>query len=263
MSLNTFVENEIIMAKSNLGQAFVKSLVRQVGRDAGKVVSNKAFGDAHSTPIRMVQSADTSAQFSGKRRSYRHDLDRVVNGDLPSTPASAKKSIVTLENAFIEFANGLMPLGNAHKVEALRNWTDKSLDFIGDVLKIVDKPDVQELAQDLVKTLTDLKAQTKERLAAMEMPKSDGLGQKKKVARIVFWSGMAAALLPGLFVDPSAGGVGAEAMDAGSGVTSIVGFGVLVIIVGIVLLRRSKKARVAHENAITNIEGMKTVAASW
>ena len=85
------------MAKSNLGQTFIKSLVRQVGRDAGKVVSNKAFKDAHATPIRMVQSADTSAQFSGKRRTYRHDLDRVVNGDLPSTVGSAKKNLVNLK----------------------------------------------------------------------------------------------------------------------------------------------------------------------
>ncbi len=68
-----------------------------MSRDAGKVVSNKTFGDAHSTPIRMVQSADTSAQYSVRRRTYRHDLDRVVNGDLPSTEGSAKKNIVKLE----------------------------------------------------------------------------------------------------------------------------------------------------------------------
>lgn len=248
------------MGKSNLGQTFIKSMVRQVGRDAGKVVSNKAFGDSHATPIRMVQSSDTSPQFSGKRRSYRHDLDRVVNGDLPSTAASAKKSIVTLENAFVEFANGLMPLGNAHKVEVLKNWTDKSLDYIGDVLKIVDKPDVNELAQDLVTTLTNLKAQTKENLASMEMPGDDGLGKKRLIARVVFWVGMSLTLLPGVFSD-SADVANAEEVSSAS--TSLVGFGVLVVIVGSILMRRSKKARTAYENAKANIQGMKAIAASW
>ena len=248
------------MGKSSLGQTFIKSMVRQVGRDAGKVVSNKAFGDSHATPIRMVQSSDTSPQFSGKRRSYRHDLDRVVNGDLPSTPASAKKSIVTLENAFIEFANGLMPLGNAHKVEVLKNWTNKSLDYIGDVLKIVDKPDVKELAQELVTTLTNLKAQTKEKLASMDMPSDDGLGQRRMVARSVFWVGMALTLLPGVFADSTEVVNGEEVASAS---TSFVAFGVIVVIVGAVLLRGSKKARTAHENAKANIQGMKAVAASW
>ncbi len=39
---------------SNLGKGFVRSAVNQVGRDAGRVVSNQTFGDAHSTPIRGV-----------------------------------------------------------------------------------------------------------------------------------------------------------------------------------------------------------------
>lgn len=36
--------------------SFIKSAVNQVGRDAGKVVSNQVFKDAHSTPIRNVNS---------------------------------------------------------------------------------------------------------------------------------------------------------------------------------------------------------------
>ena len=167
------------MAKSNLGQTFIKSLVRQVGRDAGKVVSNKAFKDAHATPIRMVQSADTSAQFSGKRRTYRHDLDRVVNGDLPSTVGSAKKNLVKLENALEDFLNGMMPIGNAEEITIMKNWIDKSLDYIGDVLKIVDKPDVKALADDLVKTIQGIKKQTKEKVSEMEIPIDESIPKKK------------------------------------------------------------------------------------
>ena len=120
------------MAK-NLGDLFVKSVVRQVGRDTGKVISNKVFKDAHSTPIRIV-SPDTSPQFSGTRRKYRHELDRVVNGDLPSTKGKAKKQIVALENAYEEFVSsmsfptwrGLLPY----------HWSNKSLDYLDDVVRI-------------------------------------------------------------------------------------------------------------------------------
>lgn len=39
---------------SQLGKDFVRSAVRQVGRDGGKIISNKIYGDAHSTPVRNV-----------------------------------------------------------------------------------------------------------------------------------------------------------------------------------------------------------------
>lgn len=38
----------------NLAKGFVRSAVNQVGRDGGRVVSNKAYGDKHSIPIRHV-----------------------------------------------------------------------------------------------------------------------------------------------------------------------------------------------------------------
>lgn len=38
----------------NLGKSFIRSAVNQIGRDAGKVVSNQVYGDAHSTPHRVV-----------------------------------------------------------------------------------------------------------------------------------------------------------------------------------------------------------------
>ena len=39
---------------SNLGKGFIRSAVNQVGRDTGKLVSNRIYGDSHSTPIRNV-----------------------------------------------------------------------------------------------------------------------------------------------------------------------------------------------------------------
>ena len=43
------------MAKQSMGEKFISSAVRQVGRDLGKTVSNELFGDAHSTPVRHIK----------------------------------------------------------------------------------------------------------------------------------------------------------------------------------------------------------------
>ena len=41
---------------NELAKGFVRSAVNQVGRDAGRVVSNNIYGDAHSIPHRNVSS---------------------------------------------------------------------------------------------------------------------------------------------------------------------------------------------------------------
>tara|TARA_R110000823_G_scaffold314507_2_gene443830 strand:- start:365 stop:874 length:510 start_codon:yes stop_codon:yes gene_type:complete len=41
---------------NNLAKGFVRSAVNQVGRDGGKVISNKVYGNSHSTPINIAGS---------------------------------------------------------------------------------------------------------------------------------------------------------------------------------------------------------------
>lgn len=41
---------------SQLGKDFVRSAVKQVGRDGGKIISNHVYGDAHSTHVREIRS---------------------------------------------------------------------------------------------------------------------------------------------------------------------------------------------------------------
>lgn len=62
----------------NLAKGFVRSAVNQVGRDGGKVISNKVYKNSHSTPIRIVGSsnAGTNTETSEDSGSYnsRQDL---------------------------------------------------------------------------------------------------------------------------------------------------------------------------------------------
>lgn len=46
-----------------LGKGFIRSAVNQVGRDTGKIISNKIYGDAHATPIRNVGQSTSGTYF--------------------------------------------------------------------------------------------------------------------------------------------------------------------------------------------------------
>lgn len=181
------------MAK-NLGEVFIKSVVRQVGRDTGKVISNKVYKDAHSTPIRMV-SSDTSPQFSGTRRKYRHDLDRVVNGDLPSTKAKAKKQIVALENAYEAFVKG-MTISDLDSLLAFKNWSLKSIDFIDDVSKIVAHEEVAALASEVKGTIEGAMKSAIDAANSMEMPSEEELMKPRSRARKIFFIGLGLLFVP-------------------------------------------------------------------
>ena len=60
----------------NLGKTFTRSLVREVGRNYGKAISNSLLGDKHSTPIRMVSNSDVSRK---RGRIFENDFDKSVN----------------------------------------------------------------------------------------------------------------------------------------------------------------------------------------
>lgn len=62
----------------NLAKGFVRSAVNQVGRDGGKVISNRLYGDAHSVPHRSI-NGNGQPEFIGMEakeiRTERYDGD--------------------------------------------------------------------------------------------------------------------------------------------------------------------------------------------
>lgn len=174
---------------NNLAKTFIRSVVRQVGRDSGKVISNKVFGDAHSTPIRMVRNVDTSPLTSDKgRRKYRHSLDRVVNSDLPATKATGKKALVTLENAFQEFISENKKVTNENELEYLFAWIEKAEDFIEDVTRIVDAEEVKIIAKEVLSGIVEQKKQLFSALDSMEAPQKPDLTVKRLISWLILLS---------------------------------------------------------------------------
>jgi hypothetical protein len=60
-----------------LASTFTNSIVREIGRNYGKSISNNRLGDSHSTPVRMVQGGQTD--ITRKRgRIYENKLDEYL-----------------------------------------------------------------------------------------------------------------------------------------------------------------------------------------
>lgn len=72
----------------NLAKGFVRSAVNQVGRDGGKVISNKLYKDSHSTPVRVVGSS------SGEINSEPADYSSSFNSRVDLTEAGYKAELL-------------------------------------------------------------------------------------------------------------------------------------------------------------------------
>lgn len=57
----------------NLAKGFVRSTVNQVGRDTGRVISNKIYGDKHSSPVRGIAYSDGNY--------YNEDSNELISPD--------------------------------------------------------------------------------------------------------------------------------------------------------------------------------------
>ena len=60
----------------SLGKTFTNSIVREIGRNYGKSISNSIMGDKHSTPIRVTGSRGGS---SGSSRTVKSKIDKALD----------------------------------------------------------------------------------------------------------------------------------------------------------------------------------------
>lgn len=108
----------------NLAKGFVRSAVNQVGRDAGKVVSNQIYGDAHSTPHRAVGSSYSSPQGTPVNNDLGLDFDeqRIIPREPTSITAAwcyvLLACIFSLFGGIALIYNGNKKLKNRHLVKA-------------------------------------------------------------------------------------------------------------------------------------------------
>ncbi len=128
------------------------SFKRQIGRDAGKVVSNIIFGDKHSTPYRRVESKKQKAELEDKKMKIIQEkaenddlyaLDRAVNSSVDQIVAiqmpDNERAIVNLLNSLVTLleSNSWEPEKDKEKKKAkIRNkYPDAVLNKFEQVLR--------------------------------------------------------------------------------------------------------------------------------
>lgn len=81
--------------------AFLNSLIRQLGRDSGRVITNKVFGDAHAAPVRVIRGGQTPAKVqpsisTQKRIRIVNKFDNALNFERDNNPAALVKQMLMI-----------------------------------------------------------------------------------------------------------------------------------------------------------------------
>lgn len=201
-------------------------------------------------------------------RKFRHDLDRVTNGNLPSDRREAKSQLLEIENSYEAFFHALMPIGSADDLLALRNWTAKTNDCIDDILKIVDDADVTELAEKLKGELKSIRRAASDAVSRLKPPKMRGLGLKRFKAILIFVISIIG--LPGIlavlhFADVIHIDIAAIKPDEAQEVlgTFFACWLGIIILVGTTALSRSHSLRDGRHAIVQNQRWMKDIIEAW
>jgi len=108
---------------------FTKSIVREIGRNVGKTVSNKLLGDTHSTPYRRVNSSRKKStpipnvQTVVEGKNYTNKLDKLIKTFEVKGVLATFNSAQNIYNAYFEMVekaiadDNYSPLETANLVE--------------------------------------------------------------------------------------------------------------------------------------------------
>lgn len=81
--------------------AFLNSMIRQLGRDSGRVITNKVFGDAHAAPVRVIRSGQTPPRVqpsisAQKRQRIANKFDNALNFQRDDKPEALVKQMLMI-----------------------------------------------------------------------------------------------------------------------------------------------------------------------
>jgi len=140
-----------------LAKTFTRSIVREVGRNYGKAISNSLLGDKHSTPIRMVSGSDVSRK---RGRAFDNDFDKGVKKFEIKGHTATFNQVLNIHSSYfalVEEANadGSIDLNEMSFLvqEAPRGIS--VLERAKSALSDLDKPDLAEKTEDKIEGFKD------------------------------------------------------------------------------------------------------------
>ena len=195
----------------SLEKTFTNAIVREIGRNYGKAVSNSLMGDSHSTPVRMV-SGDVGRM---RGRSYRNKLDEAIEKfTVKGTVATfnAGINIHTQYFTLVEEANEdkVLDLG---EVQYLMSETPRVIRTLKQVKSVMLDNDDQGRAtkiQEKIEEVVDFIVLVRDSIEPEEFPVVIDKGKLNVGAILTIFgldrwivNGAASAILPTLFLTGS------------------------------------------------------------
>ena len=152
-------------------EVFTRSIVREIGRNVGKVASNKLLGDSHSTPYRRVSGVKSANVRRGNIRSavlgassggykYENQLDRLIKTFQIKGKLATFNSAQNIYNEYFKLVEEATSDENIDNIEALYlveqfHRTAKILMTITKALKELDAKDKAQLVEEKLINLNE------------------------------------------------------------------------------------------------------------
>ena len=181
-----------------LASTFTNSIVREIGRNYGKSISNDLLGDSHSTPVRMVQGSTDITRKRG--RIYENKLDEYLQKfEIKGATATFNQG-QNIFNAYFELAEEAQSDGSidlpelVYLVQKYRDTrsglkkVQQALIELGDEKKAAI---IQEKQQDLHEFLQSLD----EALKTEAMTKHSLMGKKTFIGLLLMFVSLDAVYL--------------------------------------------------------------------
>ena len=133
--------------------SFLKSVINQVGRDMGKVVSNQIFKDSHSTPYRRVSQNNSNSERSYSRiNKTKTEFEKAISfqtGFKPNTlitKISGAYSVIKNESKEY-ISDGYLDSNEASNLFEMMNRFNDKVEDICDILEIDEMGNEKEMNQ--------------------------------------------------------------------------------------------------------------------
>lgn len=169
----------------SLGNVFVRSIVREIGRNYGKSISNNLLGDSHSTPVRVVGGGSYLGQGSGGIK-YRNQLEKICKTWTIKGPTATFNVAQNMYKFFFDLVDEAQSDGNTdvnEVLELMKEFSDMrpQLKKVEVALEQLERQDLAKKVDELDDSLFDFFVQLNEGFKLPPRPTGWFNGKKKKV----------------------------------------------------------------------------------
>lgn len=164
---------------------FTNALIREVGRNYGKAISNALLGDKHANPVRLVNKDRGLGAGTGGRK-YKNKLEKLLDTYEIKGATATFNVAQNMTNYYMDLveeaqADGTISLLETHYLIECFKKCHKEMGRLYTALEDLDKPDWAEKVDKKHSDLWDFILELQANFTIPEKPSRFGFGKKHKL----------------------------------------------------------------------------------